>query len=114
MPKAIIGSGTADGLVHVSTAADNVVLSGHLYEDGKPVDTWEHQALKIGAPFTVRTGHTYQVIVNAMFTEQGRADVVCRVGSRSTRDALARSADDCGLDLEIAQFHIYPGWFNAR
>ena len=107
MPKSIIGTGNADGLVKVSTT-DDVVLSGYLYQDGQPIKSWSHQELISGAPFTVEEGHTYEVIVNAVFQGGGRADVTCEVGSKTKIEALAGDAEDDGFDLEIAQFHIYP------
>jgi hypothetical protein len=106
MAKSFVNTGNTEGKVVVATTGD-VVLDGKLYKDGDPVDDWDAAKLSAGAEFSVRTPHTYQVVVNALFKGEGTADVSCTVGAKTKTVPMAGDADDDGIDLEIAQFRIY-------
>jgi len=106
MAKSFVNTGNADGKVVVATTGD-VVLDGKLYQDGDQVKDWGQAELSAGAEFSVKTPHTYRVVVNALFKDEGTADVNCSVGAKTKTEPLTGDADDDGIDLEIAQFRIY-------
>lgn len=106
MPKAFVNTGNAAAHLVVPKNGD-VVLDGKLYKNGDLEENWTHDQLVAGVDFDVQEPHTYQVIVNAMFKGKGEATPTCTVGQKTKPHPLAGDADDNGIDLEIAQFHIY-------
>ena len=91
MPKAFVNTGNADANVIARTNGD-VLVDGKLYQDGDSIKNWSHDQLLAGQSFAVKKPHTYQVIVNAVFKDQGTATV-------SRRDA-----DGAGPVLALRNF----------